>query len=134
MKKQELHIGADNSAPSNLDLHKGKETSIHSDENRQYYSQVLHQPYQGDSLSNPQCNSFKHMELVPVRHLYSSAEYLLGVENQVANKESKHLEDHCDWMLHPQVFEQINNLMDPLQLEVDLFAFRLTHQLPRFSV
>ena len=58
-------LGADSSAPSNSDLHKGEEASTHSGENRQYYSQVLHQSYQGNSLSNSQCNSFKHMELVP---------------------------------------------------------------------
>ena len=64
------------------------------------------------------------------RHLHLSAEYLPGVENQIADAESRHSEDRCDWMLHPQMFEQINSLMGPL--DVDLFASRLTHQLPKF--
>ena len=58
-------FGADSSAPSNSDLHKGEEASAHSGKNRQYYSQVLHQSYRGNSLSNSQCNSLEHMELVP---------------------------------------------------------------------
>ena len=64
------------------------------------------------------------------RHLHLSAEYLPGVENQIADAESRHSEDRCDWMLHPQVFKQINSLMGPL--DVDFFASRLTHQLPKF--
>ena len=64
------------------------------------------------------------------RHLHLSAEYLPGVENQIADAESRHSESCCDWMLHPQVFEQINSLMGPL--DVDLFASRLTRQLPKF--
>ena len=124
-------FGADSSAPSNSDLHKGEEASTHSGKNRQYYSQVLHQSYRGNLLSNSQCNSLEHMELVPIeRHLHLSAEYLPGVESQIADAESRHLEDRCDWMFHPQVFEQINSLMGPL--DVDLFASRLTHQLPKF--
>ena len=63
-------------------------------------------------------------------HLHLSAEYFPGVENQIVDAESRHSEDRCDWMLHPQVFEQINSLMGPL--DVDLFASRLTHQLPKF--
>ena len=58
-------FGADSSAPSNSDLHKGEEASTHSGKNRQYYSQVLHQSYRGNSLSKSQCNSLEHMELVP---------------------------------------------------------------------
>ena len=58
-------FGADSSAPSNSDLYKGEEPSTHFGKNRQYYSQVLHQSYRGNSLSDSQCNSFEHMELVP---------------------------------------------------------------------
>ena len=38
------------------------------------------------------------------RHLHLSAEYLPGVENHniIADAESRHSEDCCDWMLHPQ--------------------------------
>ena len=36
----------------------------------------------------------------------------------------------CDWMLNPVVFQRILTQMGPL--EVDLFASRLTRQLPRF--
>ena len=38
-------------------------------------------------------------------HLYLTAEYLPGVEILVVNKESRQLEDWCNWMLYPQVFQ-----------------------------
>ena len=77
-------LGADSSAPSNSDLHKGEETSTHSGENRQYYSQVLHQSYRGNSLSNCQCNSFKHMELVPG----ASLSFVSGVPSRSGKPDS----------------------------------------------
>ena len=40
------------------------------------------------------------------------------------------MRDHCDWKLKPSVFLQIQAVMG--LLEVDLFASRLTKQLPRF--
>ena len=33
----------------------------------------------------------------------------------MVDMESRHLEDHCNWMLHPQFFKQINKVMDPLE-------------------
>ena len=40
------------------------------------------------------------------------------------------MKDQCDWMLNQSIFHQIMSLMG--SLEVDLFASRLTRQLPRF--
>ena len=77
-------LGADNSAPSNSDLHKGEEVSTHSGENRQYYSQVLHQSYRGNSLSISKCHSFKHMELVPG----ASPSFVSGVPSRSGKPDS----------------------------------------------
>ena len=63
-------------------------------------------------------------------HIFLTAEHLPGRENQIADEESRVVRDRCDWMIHPNIFSQIQQVMGPL--EVDLFASRLTHQLPRF--
>lgn len=64
------------------------------------------------------------------RDLVLSAEYIPGATNCVADVESRTLRDRTDWKLHPQIFNQINQKWGPL--EVDLFATRLSTQLPRF--
>jgi hypothetical protein len=57
------------------------------------------------------------------------AEYLPGVPNVRADRESRVMDRH-DWKLDPQVVFTINQLWAPL--EVYLFASWLTTQLPRF--
>ena len=64
------------------------------------------------------------------RDLVLSVEYIPGATNCVADVESRTLRDRTDWKLHPQIFNQINQKWGPL--EVDLFATRLSTQLPRF--
>ena len=64
------------------------------------------------------------------RHIFLTAEHLPGVYNTVADEESRTVRDRCDWMVHPDLFVQIQRVLGPL--EVDMFASRLTNQLPRF--
>ena len=59
-----------------------------------------------------------------------TAEYLSGHLNVTADQESRLVRDRCDWMFNPHVFQKIQESMRPL--EVDLFASRLTRQLPHF--
>ena len=61
---QELHINALELTAVLLAIQTFTKERIFG-KNRQYYSQVLHQSYRGNLLSNSQCNSFEHMELVP---------------------------------------------------------------------
>ena len=64
-------------------------------------------------------------------HIFLIVEHLPGRENQIADEESRVVRDCCNWMIHPNLFfSQIRQVMGPL--EADLFASRLTHQLPRF--
>ena len=58
------------------------------------------------------------------------AEHLPGNLNTVADIESRAIKDRCDWMINPRVFQQLQQLLGPL--EIDLFASRLTKQLPRY--
>ena len=65
------------------------------------------------------------------RNIFLRAEHLPRVMNIIADKESRMMRDRCDWMIYPKVFVHLQETMGPL--EVDMFASRLTHQLPRFS-
>ena len=53
-----------------------------------------------------------------------------GVTNQVADAESRVTADRLDWKLSVVIFQKINAIWGPL--EVDLFATRLFTQLVRF--
>lgn len=64
------------------------------------------------------------------RDLVLTAQHIPGVDNQIADSESRELKDRLDWKLSPAVFRTINAIWGPL--EVDLFASRLSHQLSRF--
>ena len=64
------------------------------------------------------------------KNIFLLAEYLPGKDNVAADQESRSMKDRCDWMLNPQVFDQINQHLSPL--EIDLFASHLTKQLPSF--
>ena len=59
------------------------------------------------------------------------ANHLPGRLNIVADTESRMVRDRWDWQLHPSIFHKINQKWGPFA--VDLFASRLTHQLPYFS-
>ena len=63
------------------------------------------------------------------RDIYIQAEHLPGVQNCLADKESRTCIDSSDWKLQPQLIKQF--LVDR---DTDLFATRLTHQLPRNNV
>ena len=65
------------------------------------------------------------------RNITLLAEHLLGHLNLQADEESRTAKDHCDWMLNQSIFQRINSVMGPL--EMDLFASGLTKQLPRFN-
>ena len=64
------------------------------------------------------------------RNITLSAQYLPGFENVRADFLSQYLTDRTDWHLNPTIFQAINQMWGPL--EVDLFATRLTTQLPSF--
>ena len=64
------------------------------------------------------------------RNITLSAQYLPRLENVRADFLSRYLTDRTDWHLNPTIVQAIDRLWGPL--EVDLFATRLTAQLPRF--
>ena len=64
------------------------------------------------------------------RGIALQAQHLPGKPNLHADFMSRHLRDRTDWILNPALFKFIKQLWGPL--EIDLFATRFSHQLPRF--
>ncbi len=64
------------------------------------------------------------------REIHLQAEHLAGVLNTIADEESGVMKDRSDWMLDQRVFQSIQTRTGSLSF--DLFAQRLTTQLPKF--
>ena len=64
------------------------------------------------------------------RGILITAQYIPGEENIRADTESRVMRDRSDWMLNPTLFQRIQRRFP--NLEIDLFASRLSSQLPRF--
>ena len=120
MEEQKMHINALELLSDFLAIR----TLQYSDSERQQDYQSIHKRPGG---ANIELQLWKWCLDYQV-HL--TAEYLLGVENKITDEESRVTKDCCNWMIHSQVFNQINMRWGPL--EVDIFASRLTHQTPRF--
>ena len=65
------------------------------------------------------------------RGITLSVEFLPGVKNIVAHEMSRNFNDHTQWHLLPEIFEEIVQELD-FRPSVDLFASRLNKQLPKF--
>ena len=96
----------------------------------QCHSSELHKPERGHSVESPVPTSNNNLELVCRVNSTLQVEHLPSQLYSRADQESRTVRDRCDWKLKQSVFHQIQAVMRPL--EVDLFASRLTCQLPRF--
>ena len=61
-----------------------------------------------------------------------TAEYLPGKYNHEADWESRHFRDSSNWKLNPSLFQALDQLWGPL--EIDLFADRLNAQLMNYVI
>jgi len=65
------------------------------------------------------------------RNLTIRAEYIPGIENVIADRLSRHLpSEHSEWELPQTIFNQIENLMGPMMM--DLFASATNHKTTRY--
>jgi len=64
------------------------------------------------------------------RGITLSAEHLPGVDNCVADFESRVIQSSAEWQLRKDIF--LNLMREAHQCNVDLFATRLNHQLPQY--
>ena len=84
-------FGADSSAPSNSDLHKGEEASTHFGKNRQYYSQVLHQSYRGTHSQTLNAIALSIWNWCLERHHYANPPWclILTALNKIRREEAR---------------------------------------------
>ena len=64
------------------------------------------------------------------KNIWISAIYLPGRDNTIADQKSRKFNDNLEWMLAPNVFEQICSIFGTP--DIDLFATRLNTQLKRY--
>ena len=98
--------------------------SLHPD--GQCYSPNLHQQEGRNSFpfTIPACQ-----EAVDMVH-GEEADHIPWKENTTADRESRVFLDRWDWKLNPDLFNLIQQMFGPL--EIDLFASRISKQLPRY--
>ena len=91
---------------------------------------IIHQP-PGGTVSPQLTDLAKNLWLWYLcRDLVLTAQHIPGVDNQIVDLEASEPKDRLDWKLSPGVFQTINAIWGPL--EVDLFASRLSYQSSRF--
>ena len=66
-----------------------------------------------------------------VHNIWLSVTHIPGIENVMADYESRKVNDRTEWMLDPEVFMDINKLWGPLT--IDLFASRTNCQITRYA-
>ena len=64
------------------------------------------------------------------RNIHITAQHLPGIQNTIADAESRAQTDRTDWKLSPSIFHKIQENFGPL--EVDLFATCLSAQCPPY--
>ena len=93
----------------------------------QHNSSVLHL---GGIMSPQATQLVKDLWLWCLRQGISlKAQHLPGKDNVIADEESRVMKDRSDWMLNPTVFNKMKQIQ---AMEIDLFASRLTTQLPNY--
>ena len=60
-----------------------------------------------------------------------SVAFIPGKENNIADKKSREFNEATEWQLNPKIFKHITKTY--FLPNVDLFASRLNHQLPRYA-
>ena len=64
------------------------------------------------------------------KNIMLTAKYIPGLDNAIADAESRYMRDKSDWQLLPAIFKKLDTLRGPLTL--DLYASRWNHQVPLF--
>ena len=93
---------------------------------------VFYTSNMGGSKSTP-CNGITKQiwALCITQNNWLSATHLPGCENVQADAESRIFNDLTEWMLDPQVFEEITQKFG--KLEIDLFASRLNKRCAQYA-
>lgn len=82
--------------------------------------------------TKPKCNKLAHKiwSWCEENNNWILAAHIPGKTNVIADKQSRTIKDNMEWKLCPQKFREICTVLGTP--EIDLFATRLNHQLPRY--
>ena len=111
-------------------LCKRQDQHSHSAFHGQCDSSYLHQQDGGNKIPCPSLFLSRPLQWCLQRQITVSASHIPGILKVNADRESRSHLDSSDWKLCPAVFQALQNRWGPL--DIDLFASRLTNQLPRF--
>ena len=101
-------------------FHKRLQTSLHSPENRQHLSPVIHSQHGGTQSLTMLTITKRIWEYLLLHQITITAEWIPSHLNWIADWESRNVADSSEWMLCPNIFTSICQLMG--QPDVDLFA------------
>ena len=98
--------------------------------NRQPNCSNIHKQIRWNPLTSTFILSNRTMAFCSENEPNSVSSLCAANKNCIADRKSRVFNDSLEWMLNPQVFQQI--LLKMHGLEVDLFASRINHQLTAF--
>ena len=98
--------------------------------NRQPNCSNIHKQIRWNPLTSTFTLSNRTMAFCSENEPNSVSSLCAGNKNCITDRKSRVFNDSLEWMLNPQVFQQI--LLKMHRLEVDLFASRINHQLTAF--
>jgi len=123
--------GTHGSSAGNKDICQEQEEHSDPSEDGQHFRPNVHKQTGRYGISRAEPMHEGPLDLVSrKKHHVESNPSSPGSLNTVADEESRVMKDRSDWRLWPKMFHQINFRFGPL--EVDLFASRLTAQLPKW--
>ena len=100
-------------------------------EDRQHYTAIAYINHLGGTVSKKLVTLTRNLWMWCLeRNIHITAQHLPGVQNCIADMESRNMVDRMDWMLDQAIFKEIDRCFSPI--EVDLFASRLTNQCPHY--
>ncbi|XP_070570048.1 uncharacterized protein [Ptychodera flava] len=122
--------GTSSCLPRSENLYKGQTKFDGASKNRQSDSSSLHQQNGRDEIHSTGDTSKEMWNYCLTNTITIIAEHIPGVQNVLADWESRNVEDSSSWRLDPMIFKQIQKMWGPLN--VDLFASRLNYQIDRY--
>ena len=118
------------SKTSHTDIHKIQRCQSNTSSSRQYCSLNIVDENGRYSKSENRRVGQGRLRISFEKGITTTAEYLPSKLNLTADQESRNTLDSFEWMLSHQIFQKVSQIRD--FLEINLFASRLSHQIPSY--
>ena len=122
------NIGSE--SPSAVSRPSTSSTETYSLENRQHHSGGVHQQERGSRSPALTAQALGLWAVALTAGVSLTAQHIPGIQNVVADTASRQIETRTNWTLDKKIFQSVcQRFYTP---EVDLFASRLNHQVPKY--